>query len=89
MLRQTFNVCTSPVVQEAWANGVELVVHGLVYSLKDGLLRQLVSHRIQISDPNAIAYAMVFLWHRSIRFSGDGGMLSVAHAQWLMNFMSI
>ncbi|MEW5310487.1 MAG: hypothetical protein WDW38_002282 [Sanguina aurantia] len=50
VLRQTFNVCTSPVVQEAWANGVELVVHGLVYSLKDGLLRQLVGPLARDSD---------------------------------------
>ncbi|MEW5310565.1 MAG: hypothetical protein WDW38_002351 [Sanguina aurantia] len=50
VLRQTFNVCTSPVVQEAWANGVELSVLGLVYALKDGLLRNIVGPLSKDSD---------------------------------------
>ncbi|KAL4443315.1 hypothetical protein ABPG75_011052 [Micractinium tetrahymenae] len=41
VLRQVFNVCTSPVVQQAWDNGRPLAVHGLVYSLDDGLLKTL------------------------------------------------
>ena len=40
-MRQVFNVCTAPVVQAAWARGQRLAVHGLVYSLSDGLLRPL------------------------------------------------
>lgn len=42
MLHQTFNVCTSPVVQAAWDQGQELHIYGVVYSLKDGLIKQLV-----------------------------------------------
>ena len=41
VVRQVFNVCTAPVVQAAWARGQRLAVHGLVYSLSDGLLRPL------------------------------------------------
>jgi len=41
VVRQVFNVCTAPVVQAAWAAGQRLAVHGLVYSLSDGLLRPL------------------------------------------------
>ena len=41
VVRQVFNVCTAPVVQAAWAKGQRLAVHGLVYSLSDGLLRPL------------------------------------------------
>ena len=41
VVRQVFNVCTAPVVQAAWASGQRLAVHGLVYSLSDGLLRPL------------------------------------------------
>ena len=41
-MRQTFHVCTSPVVQNAWDQGQELAVYGVIYSLKDGLLRTLV-----------------------------------------------
>ncbi|EFN51231.1 hypothetical protein CHLNCDRAFT_12412, partial [Chlorella variabilis] len=39
VMRQVFNVCTSPVVQQAWDAGHQLAVHGLVYSLHDGLLK--------------------------------------------------
>ncbi|KXZ44262.1 hypothetical protein GPECTOR_70g493 [Gonium pectorale] len=42
VLRQTFNVCTSPVVQSAWDKGQSLHVYGLVYSLKNGLIRKIV-----------------------------------------------
>nr|AJW81214.1 beta type carbonic anhydrase [Lobosphaera incisa] len=41
VIRQLFNVCTSPVVQAAWDRGQELSVHGLIYSVSDGLLREL------------------------------------------------
>jgi carbonic anhydrase len=35
------NVCQTTVVQEAWESGQELAVHGLIYGLEDGLLREL------------------------------------------------
>jgi carbonic anhydrase len=38
---QVSNVCRTTVVQEAWARGQELSVHGWVYALEDGLLRDL------------------------------------------------
>lgn len=34
VLRQTFHVCTSPVVQAAWDRGQDVEVYGIVYSLK-------------------------------------------------------
>ena len=39
--RQVFHVCTSPVVQGAWAEGQELHVWGVIYDLADGLVRRL------------------------------------------------
>lgn len=36
---QVFNVCTSPIVQQAWDAGQTLAVHGLVYALSDGILK--------------------------------------------------
>ncbi len=38
---QVINVCNTTTVQSAWKNGVELTVHGWIYSLNDGLLRDL------------------------------------------------
>ena len=34
-------VCETPIMQRAWSNGAEVSVHGLIYGLKDGLLRDL------------------------------------------------
>jgi carbonic anhydrase len=39
--RQVNNVCRTPMVKKAWANGQNLSVHGWVYSLKDGLIKDL------------------------------------------------
>ena len=38
---QVTNVCRTTVVQAAWERGQELSVHGWVYALEDGLLRDL------------------------------------------------
>ena len=41
VMRQVRNVASDVVVQEAWARGQELAVHGWVYSLADGLVKDL------------------------------------------------
>ena len=41
VIEQVINVCHTTVVREAWARGQELTVHGWIYGLSDGLLRDL------------------------------------------------
>jgi carbonic anhydrase len=41
VLAQTVHVAESTIVQDAWARGQPVAVHGLVYGLDDGILRQL------------------------------------------------
>jgi len=41
VIEQVVNVCRTTVAREAWARGQELVVHGWIYGLDDGLLRDL------------------------------------------------
>jgi carbonic anhydrase len=41
VIEQAVNVCQTTVVREAWERGQELTVHGWVYSLQDGLIRDL------------------------------------------------
>lgn len=38
---QVKNVCQTPTVQTAWANGSDLTVHGWIYGLEDGILNDL------------------------------------------------
>jgi len=40
-IEQARNVCHTSIVQEAWANGHELTVRAWIYSLHDGILRDL------------------------------------------------
>jgi carbonic anhydrase len=41
VIEQVVNVCRTTVLREAWARGQALVVHGWIYKLTDGLLRDL------------------------------------------------
>ena len=40
---QVHNVCSTTIVQQAWDRGQALSVHGLIYNLKDGLLKDLMT----------------------------------------------
>jgi carbonic anhydrase len=48
------NVCQSTVVQEAWERHQQLSVLGWVYSLKDGLIRDL---KISVGGPGETSEA--------------------------------
>jgi carbonic anhydrase len=52
VLRQVRNVATDVFVQEAWARGQDLSVHGWVYGLADGVVRDLDA---TIARPEEIA----------------------------------
>jgi carbonic anhydrase len=41
VIEQVRNVCLTSIVQDAWVRGQPLTVHGWVYGLQDGLLRNL------------------------------------------------
>lgn len=41
VIEQVNNVCQTTVIQDAWARHQRVLVHGFVYSLDDGLLRDL------------------------------------------------
>jgi len=38
---QVINVCNTPIVQNAWRSGRQLSVHGWIYGIEDGLLKDL------------------------------------------------
>ena len=55
VIEQVLNVGRTTIVQSAWQRGQELVVHGLIYGLEDGLLRDL-----EVSIDNADGLAAVY-----------------------------
>jgi carbonic anhydrase len=56
VLEQARNVCTTTVVQDAWARGQTVVVHGWVYGLHNGLLKDLA---MTVSGPAELEEAYV------------------------------
>lgn len=62
VIEQVKNVCHTSIVQRAWREGQDLCVHGWIYGLADGLLRDLgqcitgpeeldVAYRIESNNP--------------------------------------
>ena len=49
VMRQVTNVASDVFVQEAWARGQPLCVHGWVYSIADGLIKDL---NVTVEGPN-------------------------------------
>ena len=49
--QQAMNICHTSIVQNAWRAGQELVVHGWIYSIADGLIKDL---GIKIDGPQAL-----------------------------------
>ncbi len=41
VIEQVRNICHTSIVQNAWINGQELSVHGLIYGVEDGILKDL------------------------------------------------
>lgn len=53
VIEQVANVCQTTIVRDAWDRGQDLAVHGWIYGLKDGLLRDLnvtVTNRDEAGD---------------------------------------
>ncbi len=51
VIEQVVNVCQTSIVQDAWERKQELTVHGWVYALQDGLIRNL---EISVDSPAAL-----------------------------------
>jgi carbonic anhydrase len=54
VIEQVVNVCQTTIVQNAWEQGQKFSVHGWVYGLQDGLLRDL---RMRISNQEELSLA--------------------------------
>jgi carbonic anhydrase len=52
VIEQVVNVCQTTVIQDAWARGQTLSVHGWIYGLHDGLLRDL---NMTVTRPGELA----------------------------------
>jgi carbonic anhydrase len=83
VIEQVGNVALSTVVQDAWARGQPLAVHGWVYGLKDGLLKNL---DVTMARPDSVVpvfAAALKRYPRHAAAEGDtalgAGLLDDAH----------
>jgi carbonic anhydrase len=61
VIDQTINAAQTTIVQAAWERGQPLSIHGWIYGLQDGLVRQL---GIDISSPAEMRAAMTSDWEK-------------------------
>jgi carbonic anhydrase len=52
VVEQVANVCHTTIVQNAWKNGQELAVHGWIYSIEDGILRDM---NVCVTNPDELS----------------------------------
>ena len=52
VIEQVINVCQTTIVQDAWERGQDLTIHSWVYSLEDGLVRDL---GLAVSDVESLS----------------------------------
>lgn len=45
VVEQTRNICNTTIVKNRWKAGKEIAVHGVVYSLKNGILNEMMSQK--------------------------------------------
>ena len=63
VIEQVENICNTTVMEDAWARGQEVTVHGLIYGLHDGHLRNL---DVSINGPDEIVSQYQFARQRII-----------------------
>jgi carbonic anhydrase len=54
VIEQVANVCQTTIARDAWERGQELSVHGWVYGLQDGLLRDLNTTVANADEPSEV-----------------------------------
>jgi carbonic anhydrase len=54
VIEQVWNVCHTTIVQDAWARGQELSVHGWIYGIHNGLLKDLNIHVTEPAELQAV-----------------------------------
>jgi carbonic anhydrase len=67
VIEQVGNLALSTVLQDAWARGQKVVLHGLVYGLKDGLLKNL---DVTMDRPDNVVQTFAEAFKRYPRLGG-------------------
>ncbi|MFH1665065.1 MAG: carbonate dehydratase [Candidatus Omnitrophota bacterium] len=52
VVEQAYNICNTTIVQNAWRSGQDLTVHGWIYSIADGILKDL---NVCVANPDELS----------------------------------
>ncbi|MEJ1971283.1 MAG: carbonic anhydrase [Lacunisphaera sp.] len=59
VIEQVTNVCSTTIVRDAWTRGQSLTVHGWIYGLRDGLVRDLKMSAASVEEAHKAYTAAV------------------------------
>lgn len=59
VIEQACNVCHTTIVRDAWERGQELAVHGWIYGLQDGLLRDLNTTVTAVDETHKVYHTAI------------------------------
>ena len=59
VMEQVFNVCENTLVRNAWQRGQKLSVHGWIYGVEDGLLRDLALSLSSTAEMKAAVHRLL------------------------------
>ena len=67
VIEQVANVCQTTIVRDAWERGQELAVHGWIYGLNNGLLRDLQATVMTRDEANGVFKSAISNINRSVQ----------------------
>ena len=67
VIEQVANVCQTTIVRDAWERGQELAVHGWIYGLNNGLLRDLQATVMTLDEANGVFKSAISNINRSVQ----------------------
>ena len=67
VIEQVANVCQTTIVRDAWERRQELAVHGWIYGLNNGLLRDLQATVMTLDEANGVFKSAISNINRSVQ----------------------
>lgn len=81
VVEQVVNVCRTTIVRDAWRRGNDVTVHGWVYGLQDGLLRDLNMHIRSVDEVESAFKSTIINASRGEIIAGTIGAIGLSEEE--------